>query len=66
MKIMKSRICSVIFLFQKLFAKVLSYDFLHNIDTESFRSFLIQAWGVVAVSHHARPKQRQKLYSILL
>ena len=32
--------------------------FFHNIDTESFRSFLIQAWGVVAVAHQARPNQR--------
>ena len=32
--------------------------FMHDIDTESFKSFLIQAGGVVAVAHHARPKQR--------
>ena len=28
------------------------------IDTESFRSFLFQAWCVVAAAHHARAKQR--------
>ena len=56
---MKSRICCVIFPISELYAKVLSKDFLHNIDTESFRSFLFQARGAAAVAHHARPKQRQ-------
>ena len=27
-------------------------------DTESFRYFLFQAWGVVAVAREARPEKR--------
>ena len=29
--------------------------FSYNIDTETFRSFLFQAWGAVVVAHHASP-----------
>ena len=38
--------------------KFLSKTFLHNIHTESFKSFLIQAWDVVAVAHNAMLKTK--------
>ena len=38
------------FSFQKSYAKLLSKNFLYDIDTESFRFFLFQTWGVVAVA----------------
>ena len=38
------------FFYQKSYAKLLSKDFLYNIDNESFRYFLFQTWGVVAVA----------------
>ena len=38
------------FSFRKSYAKLLSKDFLHNIDTKSFSYFLFQTWDVVAVA----------------
>ena len=38
------------FSFQKSYAELLSKDYLYNIDTGSFRYFLFQTWGVVAVA----------------